>query len=140
MANFHVWLGIFFILYFYLHFASLFYMYFVVIFCLLSRNFNIIFSIFYVNAFDLLFYLVRLLTFTIRRPCPFFSKGSRCWQVWREFPDRIVGFPSRNVVWNNATNTWKYDSEWTNEVSRQSINMNTEHNVLDGKVQLFGVL
>lgn len=39
------------------------------------------------------------------------------YQVWREFPDRIVGFPSRNVVWNNATNTWKYDSEWTNEVS-----------------------
>ena len=37
-------------------------------------------------------------------------------QVWREFPDRIVGFPSRNVVWNNQTRTWKYDSEWTNEV------------------------
>uniref|UniRef100_A0A2P2HX98 Exostosin-2 n=1 Tax=Hirondellea gigas TaxID=1518452 RepID=A0A2P2HX98_9CRUS len=39
------------------------------------------------------------------------------YQVWREFPDRIVGFPSRNVVWNNSTSTWKYDSEWTNEVS-----------------------
>lgn len=37
-------------------------------------------------------------------------------QVWREFPDRIVGFPPRNVVWNNDTQSWKYDSEWTNEV------------------------
>ncbi|KAK4313111.1 hypothetical protein Pmani_015536 [Petrolisthes manimaculis] len=39
------------------------------------------------------------------------------YQVWREFPDRIVGFPPRNVVWNNDTQSWKYDSEWTNEVS-----------------------
>ncbi|KAB7508164.1 Exostosin-2 [Armadillidium nasatum] len=39
------------------------------------------------------------------------------YHVWREFPDRIVGFPSRNVVWNNVTMSWKYDSEWTNEVS-----------------------
>lgn len=44
-------------------------------------------------------------------------------QVWREFPDRIVGFPSRNVVWNNVTNSWKYDSEWTNEVSWRNIVM-----------------
>ncbi|XP_073955617.1 exostosin-2-like [Choristoneura fumiferana] len=36
---------------------------------------------------------------------------------WREFPDRIVGFPSRLHVWDNATNTWKYHSEWTNEIS-----------------------
>ncbi|KAK7068662.1 Exostosin-2 [Halocaridina rubra] len=39
------------------------------------------------------------------------------YQVWREFPDRIVGFPPRNVLWNNDTQSWKYDSEWTNEVS-----------------------
>ncbi|XP_064118315.1 exostosin-2-like [Macrobrachium nipponense] len=39
------------------------------------------------------------------------------YQVWREFPDRIVGFPPRNVLWNNDTHSWKYDSEWTNEVS-----------------------
>lgn len=39
------------------------------------------------------------------------------YQVWREFPDRIVGFPPRNVLWNNDTHNWKYDSEWTNEVS-----------------------
>ncbi|XP_047485553.1 exostosin-2-like [Penaeus chinensis] len=39
------------------------------------------------------------------------------YQVWREFPDRIVGFPPRNVLWSNDTRSWKYDSEWTNEVS-----------------------
>ncbi|KAA0203489.1 hypothetical protein HAZT_HAZT008744 [Hyalella azteca] len=38
------------------------------------------------------------------------------YQVWREFPDRLVGFPSRNVLWSNASRSWKYDSEWTNEV------------------------
>ena len=39
------------------------------------------------------------------------------YQVWREFPDRLVGFPSRTHVWNNATQKWKYESEWTNDVS-----------------------
>ncbi len=39
------------------------------------------------------------------------------YQVWREFPDRIVGFPSRTHVWNNATDRWKYESEWTSEIS-----------------------
>ena len=38
-------------------------------------------------------------------------------QVWKEFPDRIVGFPSRVHRWDNATNKWKYESEWTNDVS-----------------------
>lgn len=38
-------------------------------------------------------------------------------QVWREFPDRIVGFPSRTHVWDNMTKSWRYESEWTNEVS-----------------------
>ncbi|XP_013193612.1 exostosin-2 [Amyelois transitella] len=37
--------------------------------------------------------------------------------VWREFPDRIVGFPSRLHVWDNATNSWRYHSEWTNQIS-----------------------
>ncbi|OWR45767.1 putative exostosin-2 isoform 2 [Danaus plexippus plexippus] len=37
--------------------------------------------------------------------------------VWREFPDRIVGFPSRLHVWDNTTHTWKYHSEWTNQIS-----------------------
>lgn len=39
------------------------------------------------------------------------------YEVWREFPDRIVGFPSRVHVWDNATNRWKYESEWTNQIS-----------------------
>ncbi|XP_061714154.1 exostosin-2 [Cydia pomonella] len=37
--------------------------------------------------------------------------------VWREFPDRIVGFPSRLHVWDNGTNFWRYHSEWTNQIS-----------------------
>ena len=39
------------------------------------------------------------------------------YQTWREFPDRIVGFPSRTHVWNNVTGQWKYESEWLNQVS-----------------------
>lgn len=39
------------------------------------------------------------------------------YEVWREFPDRIVGFPSRTHVWDNLTMSWKYESEWTNEIS-----------------------
>lgn len=38
-------------------------------------------------------------------------------EVWREFPDRIVGFPSRIHKWDNKSSCWKYESEWTNEVS-----------------------
>ncbi|XP_066600643.1 exostosin-2 [Prorops nasuta] len=38
-------------------------------------------------------------------------------EVWREFPDRIVGFPSRIHTWDNFTNYWKYESEWTNSIS-----------------------
>lgn len=37
--------------------------------------------------------------------------------VWREFPDRIVGFPSRLHVFDNATGNWRYHSEWTNQIS-----------------------
>ncbi|KAK9880394.1 hypothetical protein WA026_010273 [Henosepilachna vigintioctopunctata] len=39
------------------------------------------------------------------------------YEVWREFPDRIVGFPSRIHTWDNNTQSWKYESEWTNEIS-----------------------
>ncbi|KAF5286151.1 hypothetical protein FQR65_LT12909 [Abscondita terminalis] len=39
------------------------------------------------------------------------------YEVWREFPDRIVGFPSRTHIWDNTTLSWKYESEWTNEIS-----------------------
>jgi len=38
------------------------------------------------------------------------------YQVWREFPDRIVGFPSRLHVWTE-NGKLKYESEWKNDVS-----------------------
>lgn len=39
------------------------------------------------------------------------------YEVWREFPDRIVGFPSRSHFWDNVTQQWKYESEWLNNIS-----------------------
>jgi len=39
------------------------------------------------------------------------------YQVWRQFPDRIVGFPSRTHFWENSTASYRYESEWTNELS-----------------------
>ncbi|KAL8611501.1 hypothetical protein ACOMHN_014556 [Nucella lapillus] len=39
------------------------------------------------------------------------------YEVWREFPDRLVGFPSRLHLWDNATQKWRYESEWTNAIS-----------------------
>lgn len=39
------------------------------------------------------------------------------YQVWREMSDVIVGFPSRVHRWNNQTQSWRYESEWTNDVS-----------------------
>ncbi|XP_053678968.1 exostosin-2 [Anopheles nili] len=39
------------------------------------------------------------------------------YEVWREYPDRIVGFPSRTHVWDNGTGRWRYESEWTNQIS-----------------------
>lgn len=39
------------------------------------------------------------------------------YEVWREFPDRIVGFPSRIHMWDNSTMCWRYESEWTNSIS-----------------------
>lgn len=38
-------------------------------------------------------------------------------EVWRQFPDRIVGFPSRTHVWDHINNKWKYESEWMNNIS-----------------------
>ncbi|MGH0148460.1 UNVERIFIED_CONTAM: hypothetical protein FKN15_018236 [Acipenser sinensis] len=37
--------------------------------------------------------------------------------VWREFPDRLVGYPGRLHLWDHEMSKWKYESEWTNEVS-----------------------
>jgi len=39
------------------------------------------------------------------------------YQTWRQFPDRIVGFPSRTHFWDNTTASYRYESEWTNELS-----------------------
>lgn len=39
------------------------------------------------------------------------------YEVWREFPDRIVGFPSRTHIFDNTSQKWKYESEWTNQIS-----------------------
>lgn len=38
-------------------------------------------------------------------------------EVWCEFPDRLVGFPGRLHTSNNVTEKLKYESEWKNEVS-----------------------
>ena len=39
-------------------------------------------------------------------------------QVWKEFPDRLVGFPSRLHFANNEEGTvWRYDSEWRGDLS-----------------------
>ena len=39
------------------------------------------------------------------------------YQAWREFPDRLVGYPPRLHLWESATGKHRYESEWTNEVS-----------------------
>ncbi|KAI5703393.1 hypothetical protein M8J75_011250 [Diaphorina citri] len=38
-------------------------------------------------------------------------------EVWCEFPDRIVGFPSRTHGYDNITQSYTYESEWKNEIS-----------------------
>jgi len=38
-------------------------------------------------------------------------------QVWREFSDQLVGFPSRLHLWDAGTGSWRYESEWTSEIS-----------------------
>ncbi|CAG7721914.1 unnamed protein product [Allacma fusca] len=37
--------------------------------------------------------------------------------VWRSFPDRIVGYPTRSHYWDDPTELWKYSSKWTNDYS-----------------------
>ncbi|KAK3579845.1 hypothetical protein CHS0354_015261 [Potamilus streckersoni] len=37
--------------------------------------------------------------------------------VWREFPERIVGYPARSHFWDEKRNRWSYSSRWTNEYS-----------------------
>ena len=58
-------------------------------------------------------------------------------QVWREFPDRIVGFPSRTHVWDNATQRWKYESEWTNQISMVLTGAAFHHKVTSRILEIF---
>ncbi|XP_055855972.1 exostosin-1 [Episyrphus balteatus] len=37
--------------------------------------------------------------------------------VWRNFPDRIVGYPARAHFWDDSKNAWGYTSKWTNYYS-----------------------
>lgn len=38
------------------------------------------------------------------------------YQAWREFPDRLVGFPPRLHLWDENGNL-RYESEWKNDIS-----------------------
>lgn len=38
-------------------------------------------------------------------------------QVWRKFPQRIVGFPCRSHYWDSGLAKWVYSSHWSNECS-----------------------
>ncbi|KAH8394774.1 hypothetical protein KR222_005199 [Zaprionus bogoriensis] len=37
--------------------------------------------------------------------------------VWRNFPERIVGYPARAHFWDDSKNAWGYTSKWTNYYS-----------------------
>ncbi|XP_022093971.1 exostosin-2-like [Acanthaster planci] len=39
------------------------------------------------------------------------------YEVWREFPDRLIGYPARLHLWDETLLKWKYESEWTNDIS-----------------------
>lgn len=39
------------------------------------------------------------------------------YRVWRDFPDRIVGYPARAHFWDDSKNAWGYTSKWTNYYS-----------------------
>ena len=38
------------------------------------------------------------------------------YEVWREFPDRLVGFPSRTHTWSEYGG-FRYESEWMSNFS-----------------------
>lgn len=38
-------------------------------------------------------------------------------QVWWQFPDRLVGFPSRSHYWDDRKHKWVYTSKWGNDYS-----------------------
>jgi glucuronyl/N-acetylglucosaminyl transferase EXT1 len=37
--------------------------------------------------------------------------------VWKNFPERIVGYPARNHFWDETHTRWGYTSKWTNDYS-----------------------
>ena len=37
--------------------------------------------------------------------------------VWREFPERIVGYPARGHYWDELRAKWRYSSRWANHYS-----------------------
>lgn len=37
--------------------------------------------------------------------------------VWRNYPDRITGFPARSHYWDHKKKAWAYTSRWSNEYS-----------------------
>lgn len=37
--------------------------------------------------------------------------------AWRQFPDRIVGFPARDHYWDSGKSQWFYSSTWSNYFS-----------------------
>lgn len=39
------------------------------------------------------------------------------YNVWRSFPERIVGFPARAHFYDDSKNSWGYTSKWTNYYS-----------------------
>ncbi|XP_031622046.1 exostosin-1 [Contarinia nasturtii] len=39
------------------------------------------------------------------------------YRVWRDFPDRIIGYPARAHFWDDSKNAWGYTSKWTNYYS-----------------------
>ena len=57
------------------------------------------------------------------------------WKVWREFPDRLVGYPARLHLWDEKLNKWKYESEWTNDLSMVLTGAAFYHKVLLTKDQ-----
>ena len=38
-------------------------------------------------------------------------------QVWGQFPERLVGFPSRSHFWDDRKRKWVYTSKWGNDFS-----------------------
>ncbi|XP_076437900.1 exostosin-1a-like [Babylonia areolata] len=37
--------------------------------------------------------------------------------VWKEFPERIVGYPARSHYWDEQRGKWRYTSKWSNSYS-----------------------